>query len=202
MRSSDKMPEISLIPGNRLTDVEVGRLVAANLPSSGLQPAVLAARKRGVLQFEFAATGVNGPCGYISGCAIKVISDADSSVSEALSASTALPSSSVPTDPTDPTDSSVKAAAIVPLVVDQAWRAQGVGSALVRAALDAAYQQAFGLIFVLGKPDFYGRFGFHPSGVGNGFGARKHFLVLELKPGALAAFRGSVVYPEPLPNAR
>lgn len=196
MRSSDKMPEISLIPGNRLTDAEVGRLVAANLPSSGLQPAVLAARKRGVLQFEFAATGVNGPCGYISGCALKVISDADSSVSEALSASTDSPSSSVLTD------SSVKAAAIVPLVVDQAWRAQGVGSALVRAALDAAYQQAFGLIFVLGKPDFYGRFGFHPSGVGNGFGARKHFLVLELKPGALAAFRGSVVYPEPLPNAR
>ncbi len=196
MRSSDKMPEISLIPGNRLTDAEVGRLVAANLPSSGLQPAVLAARKRGVLQFEFAAIGVNGPCGYISGCALKVISDADSSVSEALSASTDSPSSSVLTDP------SVKAAAIVPLVVDQAWRAQGVGSALVRAALDAAYQQAFGLIFVLGKPDFYGRFGFHPSGVGNGFGARKHFLVLELKPGALAAFRGSVVYPEPLPNAR
>lgn len=196
MRSSDKMPEISLIPGNRLTDAEVGRLVAANLPSSGLQPAVLAARKRGVLQFEFAATGVNGPCGYISGCALKVISDANSSVSEALSASTDSPSSSVLTD------SSVKAAAIVPLVVDQAWRAQGVGSALVRAALDAAYQQAFGLIFVLGKPDFYGRFGFHPSGVGNGFGARKHFLVLELKPGALAAFRGSVVYPEPLPNAR
>ena len=196
MRSSDKMPEISLIPGNRLTDAEVGRLVAANLPSSGLQPAVLAARKRGVLQFEFAATGVNGPCGYISGCALKVISDADSSVSEALSASTDSPSSSVLTD------SSVKAAAIVPLVVDQAWRAQGVGSALVRAALDAAHQQAFGLIFVLGKPDFYGRFGFHPSGVGNGFGARKHFLVLELKPGALAAFRGSVVYPEPLPNAR
>lgn len=190
------MPEISLIAGNALTDTEVGRLIADNLPTSGLGSAVIAARKRGVLRFEFAATRSNQPCGYISVCELSVVLDADSPVSDVSSASTARTSSPVSSV------SSVKAAAIVPLVVDQAWRAQGVGSALVRAAVDAAKQQAFGLIFVLGKPNFYARFGFRPSGVGNGFGARRNFLVLELKPGAFTSFRGSVVYPAPLPNAR
>lgn len=193
------MPKISLIDGKRLIDAEVRRLVATNLPTSGLGPAVIAARKRGVLRFEFAATVDQQPCGYIAGCELKVIPDVDPTASTNSLASTAPIAPTVSTESITPT---VKAAAIVPLVVDQAWRAQGAGSALVRAAVDAADQQAFGLIFVLGKPDFYARFGFRPSGVGNGFGARKHFLVLEMKPGAFAAFRGSVVYPEPLPNAR
>ncbi len=54
----------------------------------------------------------------------------------------------------------VRALALAPLAVLPAHQRQGVGSALVRAALEQAREQVWRLVFVLGEPEFYGRFGF------------------------------------------
>ena len=52
------------------------------------------------------------------------------------------------------------ALALAPLAVLPSHQRQGVGSALVRAALDEAREQGWRLVFVLGDPEYYGRFGF------------------------------------------
>lgn len=62
--------------------------------------------------------------------------------------------------PLPPSSPAVRALALAPLAVLPAHQRQGVGSALVRAALDEARRQVWRLVFVLGEPEFYGRFGF------------------------------------------
>lgn len=54
----------------------------------------------------------------------------------------------------------VRALALAPLAVSPAHQRQGIGSALVRAALDEAREHGWRLVFVLGDPEYYGRFGF------------------------------------------
>jgi len=53
--------------------------------------------------------------------------------------------------------------ALAPMAVLPAWQGQGVGSALVVAALDAAEVREEPLVLVLGHPWFYPRFGFRPA---------------------------------------
>jgi putative acetyltransferase len=55
---------------------------------------------------------------------------------------------------------SVSAAVLAPLAVADAHRRRGIGSALVRRLLADLGNRNIGLVFVLGNPDFYGRFGF------------------------------------------
>lgn len=52
------------------------------------------------------------------------------------------------------------ALALAPLAVLPAWQRRGIGTALVRAALTQARDGGWHLVFVLGDPVFYGRFGF------------------------------------------
>ncbi|MBL9161246.1 MAG: N-acetyltransferase [Planctomycetaceae bacterium] len=47
-----------------------------------------------------------------------------------------------------------------PISVSPVWQGRGVGSALMRAALDALRQMGAAGCVVLGEPAFYGRFGF------------------------------------------
>ncbi|QDT75301.1 GNAT family N-acetyltransferase [Lacipirellula limnantheis] len=47
-----------------------------------------------------------------------------------------------------------------PISVLPAWQGRGIGSALMRAALDAVRQMGAAGCVVLGEPAFYGRFGF------------------------------------------
>lgn len=47
-----------------------------------------------------------------------------------------------------------------PIAVLPEHQARGVGSALIRAALKQAARDSYGLVFVLGEPAFYQRFGF------------------------------------------
>jgi putative acetyltransferase len=54
----------------------------------------------------------------------------------------------------------VPAVALAPVAVAPAYRRQGVAEALIRAGLDRLEQAGVVLCFVLGDPDFYGRFGF------------------------------------------
>lgn len=51
-----------------------------------------------------------------------------------------------------------RALALAPLAVEPLWQGQGIGAALVRAAIDRA--AGWDAIIVLGDPDYYRRFGF------------------------------------------
>jgi len=60
-------------------------------------------------------------------------------------------------------DGSAKAALLGPLAVGPGWQRRGIGSALVRAGLRQLKDADVELIFVLGDPAYYGRFGFTPD---------------------------------------
>ncbi|MCG6859495.1 MAG: N-acetyltransferase [Salaquimonas sp.] len=91
----------------------------------------------------------------------------------------------------------VKAAALAPLSVQAGYRELQIGTRLVREAIEAARKAGFDAIFVLGDNLYYERFGFS-SAKADPFRIEwqgSHFMVLELKPGALKGKRGKLVYP-------
>ncbi|HEY6567700.1 MAG TPA: N-acetyltransferase [Actinomycetota bacterium] len=50
-----------------------------------------------------------------------------------------------------------------PIGVLPSRQGEGIGSALVRAALDAAAERGESIVMLLGSPAYYGRFGFRPG---------------------------------------
>lgn len=56
------------------------------------------------------------------------------------------------------------ALALAPMAVVPAMQRQGIGSALVRAGLDACRLERHGLVVVVGHPGYYPRFGFVEAG--------------------------------------
>jgi putative acetyltransferase len=87
-----------------------------------------------------------------------------------------------------------------PLAVAPAWQGRGIGSALVRAGLDAAERLGEPLVVLEGSPRYYPRFGFRDS--------REFGIVIQLPawappeagmvyrlPGYHPRLRGRVVYP-------
>jgi predicted N-acetyltransferase YhbS len=54
-------------------------------------------------------------------------------------------------------------AGVAPVCVAPAAQGRGVGTALVRALLDAADDAGWPLLVLLGDPAYYGRFGFEPA---------------------------------------
>jgi putative acetyltransferase len=62
-------------------------------------------------------------------------------------------------------DPTVRALTLAPVGVVPQKQGQGVGSSLVDAALKAASEAEFDLVFLHGDPEFYSRFGFHPAGI-------------------------------------
>ncbi|GJM45352.1 MAG: N-acetyltransferase [Gemmatimonadota bacterium] len=90
------------------------------------------------------------------------------------------------------------ALALGPMSVDPDHQQQGIGTQLVRAGLDFCRERGHELVFVLGHPTYYPRFGFVPTVQ---FGIRwEHpapeevFLLAELKKGAAAGKQGVVRY--------
>lgn len=89
-------------------------------------------------------------------------------------------------------------AGLGPVAVRPSHQRQGIGDALIRAGLalcrDAGYEAAV----VLGHPSYYPRFGFRPSrplGIRWEHDASEEaFMVMELRPGALAGARGVISY--------
>jgi predicted N-acetyltransferase YhbS len=86
-----------------------------------------------------------------------------------------------------------------PLAVEPSLQRRGIGSVLMRAGLErcAAFAQ---IVVVLGRADYYPRFGFRPAAP---LGLRYRsevfdpsFFALELAPGALTGVSGWVRYPE------
>lgn len=83
-----------------------------------------------------------------------------------------------------------------PLAVAPPFQRQGIGAALVREGLSRCRGQGEAVVFVLGDPGYYARFGFGPAAERGLSWTRPTeagaFQVVELEPGALAG-RGGVV---------
>ena len=88
-----------------------------------------------------------------------------------------------------------RALALAPVSVLQAKQRQGIGSTLIRCAIKCARDGDYEVIFVLGEPDFYKRFGFEKkqAEVFRSPFAGPHFMVLNLVGRPMAP--GDVTYP-------
>lgn len=86
---------------------------------------------------------------------------------------------------------------LAPLAVSPAHQRQGVGSALVTAALQSLEVSGCPFVVVLGEPHYYQRFGFAKASdlrLQNEYGVDEHFMVAELTPPALPPDGGLVKY--------
>jgi len=90
------------------------------------------------------------------------------------------------------------AVGLAPLAVLPSSQRAGVGDALVREGLEACRAAGHALVFVLGHPSYYPRFGFERAAArGLAWEQSGHeaaFFVLELEPGAWTGRRGVVSY--------
>ncbi|MEN8158874.1 MAG: N-acetyltransferase [Myxococcota bacterium] len=90
------------------------------------------------------------------------------------------------------------AGALAPVGVLPLAQGRGLGSALIRAGIEACRPLGWELLFVLGNPSYYGRFGFRLAApLGLHYASHDFdvaFQVQELRPGALAGAAGWVRY--------
>jgi putative acetyltransferase len=98
----------------------------------------------------------------------------------------------------EPTVNRLHLAGLAPLAVLPSYQRRGIGSRLVQVGLQQCQEQGVDAVFLLGEPEFYGKFGFGPA---SSFGIRcefeipdRYWLVVELNPGALQEVRGLVKY--------
>lgn len=91
------------------------------------------------------------------------------------------------------------ALSLAPMAVHPDQQRGGIGSALIRCALQEAERLGHSVVVVLGHADYYPRFGFTRA---SRFGIRppfvapdEAFLVCELRAGGLDGLRGVVQYP-------
>lgn len=91
-----------------------------------------------------------------------------------------------------------QAVGLAPMAVQPEYQRQGIGSQLVIAGLTACTERGDSLVFVVGHPEFYPRFGFEPAAprgfhyIDEGFDA--YLFVAELQEGALEGKGGWVEY--------
>jgi putative acetyltransferase len=87
---------------------------------------------------------------------------------------------------------------LAPMAVLPDHQNRGIGTLLVRAGLDRAKELRYQFVVVLGHPHYYPRFGFRPSveyGMQCPYDAPPAaFMVVELEPGCLRGFSGTVRY--------
>ena len=99
----------------------------------------------------------------------------------------------------------VSAHILAPLAVLPGQQSRGIGGALIRDGLRRLSAQDVDLVFVLGYPDYYTRFGFkaagrhglttpHPIPAAH----QEGWMVQELKPGLLGRVRGQITCAGPL----
>lgn len=84
--------------------------------------------------------------------------------------------------------------ALGPVAVLPERQNEGIGSMLVRNGLKRCLERGHDVVFLIGHPNYYPRFGFVPAATkGIRCGAerlREAFMVAELRPGALAGRQG------------
>ncbi|CAD79145.1 conserved hypothetical protein-putative acetyltransferase [Rhodopirellula baltica SH 1] len=99
----------------------------------------------------------------------------------------------------EPDDSTVSARILAPLAVVQNRQRQGIGGRLIQAGLSQLADSGVDLVFVLGYPDYYFRFGFKPAGI-QGLQATypippqnaDAWMVAELTPGTIENCEGTI----------
>lgn len=94
----------------------------------------------------------------------------------------------------------VPALALAPLAVLPEYQRQGIGSQLIRTALDTCRAQGHRIVVVLGHPDFYQKFGFSSElarPLESPFSGKPSFMAAELIRGALKGVTGKVRYASP-----
>ncbi len=104
-----------------------------------------------------------------------------------------------PLDIIDPSGNKYRSLGLAPMSVFPEFQSAGIGSGLVRKGLQAAKQQSYDSVVVLGHPDYYPRFGFQKASL---YGIKspyddcpdEAFMILELKEGALSGISGKVCY--------
>ena len=86
-----------------------------------------------------------------------------------------------------------------PIAVDPPYQGCGIGSALVRAGIRAMRDIGYGLLFLVGSPRYYPRFGFQPAqpfGFSSDYvepaGPHEHFMLAILDERAPGRLRGHV----------
>ncbi len=91
----------------------------------------------------------------------------------------------------------LSAVALAPMAVLPERQRQGVGGKLIGRGLDLLRGQGEQIVFVLGHPEYYPRFGFS-TGAARSLASPfppEAFMALELRPGALHGVHGTVRYP-------
>jgi putative acetyltransferase len=91
------------------------------------------------------------------------------------------------------------ALSLAPLAVRPDHQHEGVGSALVRGGMRICRKAGHRIVFVVGEPAFYKRFGFSPElaePLRSSY-AGPHMMAIELVPNALAGVQGELRYPPP-----
>ena len=95
--------------------------------------------------------------------------------------------------------SSHQSLALAPMAVSPNRQKQGVGSALIKYALEQAKQLGYTSVVVLGHAEYYPKFGFVPAASTWGITCPfpvpdEAFMALELQENALKGVRGEVIY--------
>ncbi|WP_237066768.1 GNAT family N-acetyltransferase [Microbulbifer guangxiensis] len=88
---------------------------------------------------------------------------------------------------------SVSASILAPLAVLRRYHGQGIGTALVKEGLNLLQKGGIELVFVLGDPAYYSRFGFragHLVKAPHDLAYPEAWMALELKPGVLEQVAG------------
>ncbi len=97
----------------------------------------------------------------------------------------------------DPPSPHLRLVGLAPVGVLPRYQRRGIGSRLIRDGLRLCGDTGYDAVVVLGDPGFYSGFGFvgaADNGLANEYGAGEHFMVTELKLGALRGIRGTVTY--------
>ena len=93
--------------------------------------------------------------------------------------------------------------ALGPIAVEPARQGRGIGGALIRAGIEVVRDAGYGLLFLVGHPTYYPRFGFQPA-LPLGFtsdwvkpdGPHEHFMALVLDQSLIGSVRGHMRYHE------
>jgi putative acetyltransferase len=108
-----------------------------------------------------------------------------------------------------PPGQEVSAALLAPLAVHPDFQSRRIGSRLVTEGLQQLSDSGVNLVFVLGHPGYYPRFGFSAAGI-KGFGApypipqknAEAWMVCELQPGVIGDLSGQVICADALTDPK
>jgi putative acetyltransferase len=97
-------------------------------------------------------------------------------------------------------DRKISSSLLAPLAVHPEYQGQGIGGQLIKEGLRQLREGDTQLVFVLGHPDYYPRYGFSPAGV-KGLDApypipsknAEAWMVQELHPGIIGSVNGQVI---------